>query len=314
MSYQVHIDSLTQMANDLSKTKDDLERKFLAPYFNDPLVEPETFKLDVKSYCVLLHAAIEDFIEGVVLSVYKASHDLFLEDGVITIPFMYSLHLSGVLERRLSEIADDDVEISKGEVLYPVSPIEYFLNSNYTCEPFIHSMLTSNHGISRKYIKKIVMVLGIHVDFSDVMYSDWKSIAEYRGAYAHSDISYIDKTKAKKPLSPEKCRDAGNSAISFSYKLVEWAKESLMKEYKNSVSSLIIKNNEKKEVRVKNEKLKEEEEKNNNKKKEEEKEKKEHEKEKARLINIERTKKLDILLEWAQKKHPEVYHDIFGET
>lgn len=313
MSYQEHIDSLTQMADDLSKTKNDLEQKFLVHYFNDPLVEPETFKLDVKSYCVLLHAAIEDFIEGVVLNVYKASHDLFLEEGVITIPFMYSLHLSGVLEKRWSEIAEDDVEISKGEVLYPVSPIEYFLNSNYICEPFIHSILTSNHGISRKYIKKIVMILGIHVDFSDVMYSDWKSIADYRGAYAHSDISYIDKTKAKKPLSPEKCRDAGNSAISFSFKLVKWAKESLMKEHKDSVSSLLIKNNEKKEARVKSEKLKEEEDRINIKNKEEEKAEKEKKKEEARLKNIDRARKLDILLEWAQANHPDTYRDIFGD-
>ncbi|WP_337028674.1 HEPN domain-containing protein [Pantoea eucalypti] len=313
MSYLEHKDALTQMALELAETKDDLENKYLKPFLGNQFSNPDDFKLDVKSYCVLLHAAIEDFIEGVALSVYKASCDLFLEEGIISIPFMYSLHLSGALDKRVSEISEDDVSSGKGEGLYPVTPVEYFLNNNFISDSTISSMLEGNHGMSRKYLKKIMMILGIHIDFKSVIYSDWKLIAEYRGEYAHSNISYIDRTKAKKPLSPEKCSQIGNSVIDFSYLLVEWAEQSLSRDYKENIKNIQDVNAKKKKESLKREELEEEKNKEEKRRNQERQEKNAIEKEENKIKNIERAKKLDILLKWAEEKHPDTYKEIFGD-
>ncbi|HEH9440766.1 TPA: hypothetical protein SIA39_002791 [Aeromonas sobria] len=306
-----HLDALIQMVLALSDTKKDLDDKFLKPHLNNPTAVLEDFKFDVKSYCVLLHAAIEDFIEGVALSIFRASCDIYLKEGVITIPFMYALHMSGALEKRITEIAEDDVDQKNGEIAHPVSPSIFFMNQIKSAELHIQDLLGKNHGISRKYLKKILMALGVHIEFTDINYSHWKSISEYRGAYAHSDISYIDVTKAKKPLAPEKSLEIGNAAIEFSMKIFSWAEDSLKFEHKHSILDFIAQ---------KEEKAKENEKNNIHEKKlraEKEaleaaaKKQKEDKKEMAKQASIERVKKLDQLILWVQTKHPEKYNEIF---
>ncbi|WP_164724108.1 hypothetical protein, partial [Enterobacter hormaechei] len=255
----------------------------------------------------------EDFIEGVALNVYKASHALFDDEGVITIPFMYSLHHSGILEKRISEISDDDLLTKSENLRYPLNPVEYFLFSGFTSESAIHTLLTANHGISRKYLKNIIMMLGIHIDFREVIYQDWKSIAEYRGAYAHADISYIDRTKAKKPLYPEKCSQIGESVLEFSCKIVEWAEQSLNRNYKDLIVNIkdhdrVKKLEKEKELKIQNAiKSQEEERKATDallvKK----------EKDEAKKKNIERVEKLDVLLKWIENEHPLIYKKIYSE-
>ncbi|EOZ9377353.1 hypothetical protein L8P34_19830 [Enterobacter kobei] len=313
MSYQEYFDSLTQMVLDLSATKEGLKNKYLDQHIGNQLASPDDFKFDVKSFCVLLHAAIEDFIEGVALNVYKASHALFDDEGVITIPFMYSLHHSGILEKRISEISDDDLLTKSENLRYPLNPVEYFLFSGFTSESAIHTLLTANHGISRKYLKNIIMMLGIHIDFREVIYQDWKSIAEYRGAYAHADISYIDRTKAKKPLYPEKCSQIGESVLEFSCKIVEWAEQSLNRNYKDLIVNIkdhdrVKKLEKEKELKIQNAiKSQEEERKATDallvKK----------EKDEAKKKNIERVEKLDVLLKWIENEHPLIYKKIYSE-
>lgn len=314
MSYQEHFDSLSQMALDLNELKIDLESKFLSGHLVNQLASLDDFKFDVKSYCVLLHAAIEDFIEGIALKVYTASYDLFTEKGVITIPLMYALYLSGALEKRISEISEDDSISKKPESMYPTHPAFYFFNCKASLDLSIKDMLTANHGISRKYLKKIIMTLGIYIDFTNTAYLSWKSVAEYRGAYAHSDTSYIDITKAQKPLSPEKSKEIGDAAVDFAMKIAEWAEESLNIENKNLINKLISDKEEKKKKEAEKKLAEAEAGRVLTEEREAEAERIRVEKENNRIKSIDRINKIDTLLEWTKRNHSTVYNEIFGDN
>lgn len=314
MSYQEHFDSLSQMAIDLDELKIDLESKFLSEHLANQLASLDDFKFDVKSYCVLLHAAIEDFIEGIALKVYTASYYLFMEKGIVTIPFMYALHLSGALEKRISDISEDDSISKMHDSIYPIHPAFYFFNCKESLDSSIKSLLTANHGISRKYLKKIIMTLGVYIDFTNTAYLSWKSIAEHRGAYAHSDTSYIDITKAKKPLSPEKSKEIGDAAVDFAMKIAEWAEESLNIENKKIIDKLIKETEEKKSKEVEQKQAEIESKRKATEAREEEDERVRKEKESNKNKSFDRINKIDILLEWAKNNHSEIYNELFGES
>ena len=44
----------------------ELEEKYIDTH-DDPLEDPDKYKLDVRSYCVLSHAAFEEFVENICL-------------------------------------------------------------------------------------------------------------------------------------------------------------------------------------------------------------------------------------------------------
>lgn len=312
MSYQEHFDCLSQMALDLNELKIDLESKFLSDHLVNQLASLDDFKFDVKSYCVLLHAAIEDFIEGIALKVYTASYDLFTEKGIITIPLMYALHLSGALEKRISDISEDDSISKNHDSMYPTHPAFYFFNCKESLDISIKNMLTANHGISRKYLKKIIMTLGIYIDFTNTAYSSWKSVAEHRGAYAHSDTSYIDISKAQKPLSPEKSKEIGDAAVDFAMKIAEWAEESLNVENKNIINRLVSEKEEKKKKELEKKQAEAESGEILKEAREAEAERIRVEKENNKNKNIDRTNKIDTLLEWTRINHSAIYDEIFG--
>jgi len=62
----VDIDALHK---ELTSHVDELTQKFLATYIPaDPSIPPESYAHDVKAYCMLSHAAFEEFFEGIALS------------------------------------------------------------------------------------------------------------------------------------------------------------------------------------------------------------------------------------------------------
>lgn len=186
---------------DLENKYKDLEKHILElgikyiELHNDPLENPNDYKLDVNSFCILCHAAFEEFLEDVTL--YSIDHierefnSKIRKISYATICLLHfdnhplgltedqkweSNYLNDYLSKRLAE--------RKSEL------------SKYA--------IKENHGIDVKYLRKLLLPIGIDVPKDLKELGSLDTLKNIRGTYAHSFA------RTDKPLSPE---DAMNAVL-----------------------------------------------------------------------------------------------------
>lgn len=72
----------------------ELEEKYIDTH-DDPLEDPDKYKLDVRSYCVLSHAAFEEFVENICLYTLNEIEDKFINTQRISYSTLCLLHFNG---------------------------------------------------------------------------------------------------------------------------------------------------------------------------------------------------------------------------
>ncbi|MHB7510430.1 HEPN domain-containing protein, partial [Klebsiella pneumoniae] len=180
----------------------------------------EVLSLDVKSYLILLHAAIEDYIEGISVFTSNAACELFKNEGKITLPLMFLFAKSKSFKDRVS-----DKKLS--EELHD-SPRDFMVSSLGDINANAVAGAIDNNGINVRYLNNLLQHCGINFDVSENDFISWKSLADYRGDYAHAVVfNHGKKPKATKLISPEDARDLGNDCIRFSEKIRDEALSSL---------------------------------------------------------------------------------------
>lgn len=167
----------------------ELECKYIEPH-EDPLQDPEEYKLDVRSYCVLSHAAFEEFVENVCISTLDEVVNQFKMSQRLSYSTLCLLHFNG----NAKEIDDDswkDEERLYDYLLKQLQNIKTNL-SNY--------IMQQNHGVGLKYLKKLLVPLGLYFSLDVKNSTALANLAQSRGAYAHTSHRNI------RSLSPEDAR------------------------------------------------------------------------------------------------------------
>jgi hypothetical protein len=151
---------------------------FIAKYDgNEPLTPTIDFMNSTKAYCVLCHAVFEEFFEKIATATIERVERDFLYKKEVTIT---SLSLFAHYCTRVS-IEDDE---RKPEVrIFDLIRSEFELIKRQ----YSHDIY-ENHGISKKYLRKLFQPLGIdivsNIGTSDVLNS-LQLLARYRGQFAH---------------------------------------------------------------------------------------------------------------------------------
>ncbi len=198
--------------SNLIATNNILLERYILPHKGNVDSTSDIFHLDVKSYLILLHAAIEDYIEGISVFSSQAACDIFKNEGVITLPLVFIFAKSKVFKDRVSEKAIKN-EIS-------TSPKDFLLDSLGDIHSLTISNAIDNNGINIKYLNNLLHFCGINFDSTDNDFISWKSLADYRGDYAHAVVfNHGKKPTAKKILSPEDAMNLGEDCLSFSLKI-----------------------------------------------------------------------------------------------
>lgn len=239
----MEITLLDDMYYTLYSANDALSERFLKRHMNGT-GDIDEFKLDTRSYCVLLHAALENFVEDVSLFVAKYSFFLFKESGEVTIPLMFLLNGTKSYDDRFvtkGDVADsdDDGYHIKQHV------VEFIFDCEMKTSMKWKSVITSNHGIKTKHLNSVLQAVGIHCDVEDENFSSWKSFSSYRGSFAHLSEPYLSgdsSDSAIKELSPEYAFKFGKECVDYGLTIIEEAKKILSgKEYVKSVVDELIK-------------------------------------------------------------------------
>lgn len=167
------IGDLDKMYSDLNTYILDLEIKYIEPHKN-PLEQPQFYDSDVRSFCILSHAAFEEFVENICIKVADEMVSAFKITQRIRYTTLSFIHFNSNAE----EIGDNGL----GSTLF-----DYFKNKLEEAKlTFSNYVMKNNHGVNLKYLDKMLIPLGLNIPSDLRFLGSLDYLAKYRGGFAHT--------------------------------------------------------------------------------------------------------------------------------
>lgn len=162
-----------------------LEEKFLKNFLTSQTANPGEYDLSVRAYCVLSHAALEEYLENVALYVMHQSVQAFLmeqkcNNTLLTLVSYYRLKL------------DLDVDENSSEK----KAYDYLRLILEKAKSRLSDEVARNQGFSIKYMRKLLVPVAVDIQEDANLKNSIMQLAKQRGTFAH-------KGAAIKVLSPE---------------------------------------------------------------------------------------------------------------
>lgn len=191
---------VNQLLTDLQSEIAGLEGRFISKWLPaDPTIQPEAFEHDVKAFCVLAHAAFEEFAEDIALIVVQAAKDAWLNQRFSKASVAMLLAYSSKLD------------IVEEEATKQSKVFDQIRTKLDECAAAHSVALSRNHGFSLKYLRNILTPVAIDIPEDDVqLMASLRDLTEARGSYAHSLAKraiYGQWKRAGRPMVPEAARD-----------------------------------------------------------------------------------------------------------
>lgn len=174
---------------DLKSHLDGLEEKFIKTFLGVSTADPDDYDLFVRAYCVLSHAALEEYLEGVALYVMQRSVEDFIfrrevKDTLLTL----TAYLGLKLEADENESVDETKAFDKLRTLLEDAKTKFSRS--------VHR----NQGISVKYLRKLLCPVAVDIKQDTNLKNSLIQLAKERGAFAHHRA-------ARKVISPEDAKN-----------------------------------------------------------------------------------------------------------
>ena len=147
----------------------ELEEKYIDTH-DDPLEDPDKYKLDVRSYCVLSHAAFEEFVENICLYTLNEIEDKFINTQRISYSTLCLLHFNG----NTKTIDDDSWDDNNRIYDYLLGQIKSIKSE------FSRYIMNQNHGVGLKYLKKLLVPLGLYTPIDIRLKPSLENLTKYR--------------------------------------------------------------------------------------------------------------------------------------
>lgn len=191
---------------DLIQRLDSLCAKFIDIH-KDQLETPDQYDMDVQSYCILSHAGFEEFFESIcIYTLSQIDSNFNLPTRNISIGTMCLLHFD-CTSQELDDKWDSNCRLN--DYLYKKIKERKTFLSNYA--------IGENHGADIKYLKKLLLPIGIDIPHDVNYINALEKLKEIRGTYAHSF------SRVKKTTSPEDAKAIVNDVLKLAENLKEQA-------------------------------------------------------------------------------------------
>jgi len=160
--------------------------KFVDKYIPaNPATQPAEYAHDVRAYCVLCHAAFEDYMENVALNV--ASHAVD--------QWVYARKINDVIPSILTWHGAK-MKINDNEKSPEQKPFDYLHPMIIEAKASFSREVFKNHGVSILYLRNLLIPVAIEINPDPNLLNSLEKLADGRGSYAH-------KGKVKAVLVPE---------------------------------------------------------------------------------------------------------------
>jgi methyltransferase-like protein len=172
-----------------------LEDTFINTFRLEATAKPEEYDLPVRAYCVLSHAALEEYFEGIALYVMKQSiYDYIMykkvRDSLLTLTAYNRLELNVDEDETADEIRTFDV----------IRPMLEDAKARFSRS--VHK----NQGISLKYLRRLLNPVAVDIKQDSNLKNSLMQLAKERGTFAH-------KGAARKVISPEDAKNYVNDCL-----------------------------------------------------------------------------------------------------
>ena len=177
---------LNALYADLTSYITELDVKFIDRFLPaNPATPPSDYEHDVRAYCVLCHAAFEDFIEKVAVDVvsYAVSQWTVARKMNDVIPAL-------LVWRGAKMIIDDNEKAPEKK------PFDYLRPLIDEAKAAFSRHVFNNHGVSVLYLRSLLLPVAIEIKPDANLLNSLEKLVEGRGSYAH-------KGKVKTVLAPE---------------------------------------------------------------------------------------------------------------
>jgi hypothetical protein len=159
-----------------------LEATFIAQHLVNPLALPDDYELPVRAYCLLSHAAFEEYFEEVAISILNNNHNAWLTKGTFSQCLItLSIHY-GVSKADIGKDVPNNIRRS-------ASLLKDTLNNARAW--FTNYARQQNNGTSMKYLKRLLEPIGIDITNNPTHLSALQNLANQRGEFAHVGFTRI---------------------------------------------------------------------------------------------------------------------------
>jgi hypothetical protein len=172
-----------------------LEDTFINSFLLEAAAKPEEYDLPVRAYCVLSHAALEEYFEGIALYVMKQSINDYIQhkrvrDSLLTLTAYNQLELNVNEDETTDEIRTFDV----------IRPMLADVKTRFSRS--VHK----NQGISIKYLRRLLNPVAVDIKQDSNLKNSLMQLAKERGTFAHRGA-------ARKIVSPEDAKNYVNDCL-----------------------------------------------------------------------------------------------------
>ena len=181
-----------KLLSELREDIEELEETFIHQFIKDPTARPDArpdeYEFHVKAYCVLCHAAFEEYFESIALKVMHQCLDEWLDSGkyadtLVTLVSYY--------EQKL--VIDPNENADETRVFDHLRCIFKEVKRKFSTEVY------NNHGISLEYLRRLLIPVAIDITEDANLKNSLNQLVLERGTYAHK--------RRKGALAPEYAKD-----------------------------------------------------------------------------------------------------------
>lgn len=176
---------------------DQLEETFIHHFIDKRRTKPhepielDEYKHHVKAYCLLCHAAIEEYFEKIALKVMHRCLDEWCHSGKYTDTLMM-----------LVAYYKQDLVINCNDT----KVLDYLKGVFGRVKKRFKADVDRNHRISLKYLRRLMIPVAIDIKEDDNLKNSLDRLARERGEYAHKRL-------VERVLSPEDARNYVNDCL-----------------------------------------------------------------------------------------------------
>jgi hypothetical protein len=195
---------LKKLFRELKSDINRIERAYIRKFLKTPLATPEKYELSVKAYCVLCHAAFEQFAEEVANIVLTQVVEDYKNNQKVSLAIVNLLHF---MTSGTGSLGKDEYR-SAPLVIYDYIRVT-LEKVKGTLSNFINGD-NGNNGIGVKNLNKLFVPLGIEVPRDPSLLNSLKLLSNERGHYAHKRK---DGGVIRHSLAPEDARKVVTDCI-----------------------------------------------------------------------------------------------------